>query len=101
MGVVGEALAAWFLAEHGLTVVGTNLAVGRGEIDLLARDGRRRVAVEVRTRTGGGDPIDAADHEKRRQVRRLAARIGAGRVDFIGVRLAPDHFEVHWVPGEG
>lgn len=101
MGAAGEALAAWFLVEHGLDVVDTNIAVGRGEVDILARDGSQQVVVEVRTRTAGGDPIDAADHEKRRQVRRLAAQIGARRVDFLGVRLASRHFEVHWVPGQG
>ncbi len=96
---MGEALAAWFLAQHGLTVIDTNVVVGRGEIDIVARDGKRRVAVEVRTRTGPGDPIDAADHEKRRQVHRLAARIGAHRVDLVGLRLGAGCLEVHWVPG--
>jgi len=101
VGAAGEALAAWFLAEHGLAVVDTNLAVGKGEIDILARDGPQRVVVEVRTRTGGGDPIDAADDEKRRRVRRLASRIGADRVDFVGIRMAPEALEVHWVPETG
>jgi len=96
---VGEILAGWFLADHGLRVVATNIPVGKGEIDILAHDGRQRVAVEVRTRRGGGDPIEAVDHEKRRQVRRLAARLGAHRVDFVGIRVAADHFDVHWVPG--
>jgi Holliday junction resolvase-like predicted endonuclease len=82
-------------------VVASNLDVGRGELDLLALDGRTRVVIEVRTISGGGDPIDAVDASKRRRVRTLAGRIGAGRVDFIGVGIAPAGLVVHWVPGCG
>lgn len=82
-----------------MTVVAANVEVGRGELDLLAVDGMTRVAVEVRTTTGEGDPIDAVDPLKRRQVAMLSARIGAGRVDFVGVGIGPDGAVVHWVPG--
>jgi Holliday junction resolvase-like predicted endonuclease len=80
-------------------VVAANVNVGRGEIDLLGIDGRTRVAVEVRTTTAGGDPIDAVGPSKRRQVMSLARRIGAGRVDFVGVGIGPTAVVVHWVPG--
>jgi Holliday junction resolvase-like predicted endonuclease len=70
-----------------------------GEIDLIAFDGRARVVVEVRTITGPGDPIEAVDHTKRSRVGRLAARLGADRVDFLGVAVRPDAMEMHWVPG--
>jgi Holliday junction resolvase-like predicted endonuclease len=75
--------------------------VGRGEIDLVAIDRGQRVAVEVRTVTAEGDPIDAVGHSKRKRVRRLAGSIGAARVDFIGVRLGAGDVVVHWVPGCG
>ena len=80
-------------------MVDTNVRVGRGEIDILAIDGGARVAVEVRTITGEGEPIDAADPAKRETVRRLARLAGANRVDFVGVRVAPDAVTFHWVPG--
>lgn len=99
LGKTGERIAAKFLTDHGLEVVGRNLEVGRGEIDLLAFDGRDRVVVEVRTVTGVGDPIDAVGHSKRRQVRSLAGTVGAGRVDFVGVGVGPDGVVIHWVPG--
>ena len=99
MGTVGESIAAWWLRSRGLRVVARNVEVGTGEIDLLVTDGYRRVAVEVRTITGSGDPIDAVDSAKRDRVRRLAAIQGAGRVDLIGVGLRSDHVEIHWVPG--
>jgi putative endonuclease len=82
-------------------VVARNLQVGRGEIDLLAIDGRDRVVVEVRTITGDGDPIDAVDEFKRRQVRSLAGKVRATRVDFVGVGFRPDGVVIHWVPGCG
>jgi len=84
-----------------LEIVARNVGVGRGELDILARDGPDRVAAEVRTITGSGDPIDAVDHFKRDRVTRLAAQLGADRVDFIGVRLGASDIHVHWVPGCG
>lgn len=97
-GAVGEAIAAWFLANHGVDVVGANIPVGRGEIDLLAWDGSTRVAVEVRLRQTTGDPIDAIPNAKRARVRQLASRIGADRVDLVGVGVTRQGIDVHWVP---
>lgn len=80
-------------------MLGANITVDRGELDLIGMDGDDRVAFEVRTITGEGDPIDAVDQAKRRQVQRLAAANGASRVDLVGIRLHDDGFDVHWVPG--
>jgi putative endonuclease len=101
VGRAGELIAARFLERHGLTVVARNMHLEGGELDLLALDAGARVAVEVRTITGTGDPADAVGHGKRRRVRRLASRVGAGRVDFLGVRLGGDDVIIHWVPGCG
>ncbi len=68
-----------------------------GEIDLLAEDGHVLVAVEVRTTTAGGDPIGAVDYWKRNRVKRLAVGVGAKRVDFVGVRIAGQGVDFHWV----
>ncbi len=73
------------------------MTVADGELDLLARDERTLVAIEVRTTGGPHDPIDAVDRSKRRRVKRLAARVGAGRVDFLGVRVAEEGVDFHWV----
>ncbi len=75
------------------------MVVDAGEIDILAIDDGTRVVVEVRSITGTGDPIDAVSPDKRRQVSQLASRIGAGRVDFVGIGIGPDAAVVHWVPG--
>ena len=98
-GATGERIAAWWLAARGLHILDRNVTVTGGEIDLIARDGTRRVAVEVRTITGGGDPIDAIDESKRSHVNSLAAGAGASRVDLVGVALDRDALVVHWVPG--
>ena len=77
----------------------TNLEVTGGEIDILARDGSDLVAVEVRTRHGAEDPIDAVDTPKRHRVAALASAVGEVRADFVGVGLDDDAFVIHWVPG--
>jgi putative endonuclease len=101
LGALGEAIAAAFLESHGLEVIARNVEIERGEIDVIARDRGQRVVVEVRTVTGGGDPIDAVDPAKRRRVRDLARSVAAGRVDFVGIRVGVDDVMVHWVPGCG
>lgn len=81
-----------------MRIISTNVAVDGGEIDLLVDDNGVRVAVEVRTRTGGGDPVDAIGPTKRDHTAGLAARVGARRSDVIGIRLSRTGFDLHWVP---
>jgi putative endonuclease len=50
-GARAETLAADYLTRRGLTIVGRNFRTRFGEIDLIARDGRTLVFVEVRMRT--------------------------------------------------
>ena len=96
---MGEGLARWFLEGQGLEVISTNLVVDGGEIDILAVDDETRVVVEVRSISGTGDPINAVSPDKRRRVTQLASRVGAGRVDFVGIGIGPDAAVIHWVPG--
>lgn len=96
---MGERFAAWWLTGRGLEVLARNVEVDGGEIDLLMSDRSTRVAVEVRSVSGVGDPIDAIDSRKRSHVRRLAGKAGASRVDFIGIAFRPWGVEVHWLPG--
>lgn len=49
----GEEAAAQALARAGLTVLGRNVRVQQGELDLVALDGAELVFVEVKTRTLG------------------------------------------------
>ena len=50
-GAHAEDLAAAFLAARGLTIVERNFRCRLGELDLIARDGKTLVFVEVRLRT--------------------------------------------------
>ena len=99
LGALGEQIAEWFLIDHGMEVVGRNVQIPGGELDLLAVDDSQHVAVEVRTRTRGDDPIDAIGPSKRRHVDQLAGSIGSTRTDYVGVRLSPRSVDIHWVPG--
>lgn len=99
MGAEGERFAAWWLSGHGLEILARNFQVPGGEIDIVALDSPGRVVVEVRSVTGHGDPIDAIDPAKRSHVRSLAGKVGAARVDYIGVGFRSWGVEVHWVPG--
>jgi putative endonuclease len=72
IGRIGERLAADHLARLGYEIVARNHRTRYGELDLVARDGRTLVFVEVKTRRGIGRPWDNLDDRKRRQVRRMA-----------------------------
>ena len=73
-GPAAEALAARFLATRGLAIVGRNYRCRGGEIDIIARDGRTIVFVEVRLRRSAeyGGAAESITARKRRRLR-LAA----------------------------
>lgn len=66
-GVRAEALAAEFLMRQGLAIVARNFRTRFGEIDLIARDGRVLVFVEVRMRRSGafGGAVESITARKR------------------------------------
>jgi putative endonuclease len=74
LGQRGEAAAARYLKQLGYTIVARSSHIRRGEIDLIAVDGRTIVFVEVKTRVShdAGHPADAVDREKQRRLTRLA-----------------------------
>jgi putative endonuclease len=76
-GDAAEALVATRLEAAGWSILGTNVHVGRYEIDLIAIDPdppRALVVVEVRWRAerGFGLPEETVDHRKRVRVRAAA-----------------------------
>ena len=74
LGQSGEKLAARLLAELGLDILVRNYEAKRGEIDLIARDGRTLCFVEVKTRRRAlfSRPADAVGREKRRHIVKAA-----------------------------
>jgi putative endonuclease len=79
LGDLGERLVAERLRSLGYAIVDRNVRTPgiRGEIDLIATDGRDLVFVEVKTRRAGGfagpeTPALAVDRPKQARLRALA-----------------------------
>lgn len=74
-GLLGEWRAERYLRAKGMSILERRYRAGRGEIDLIARDGEWLVMVEVKSRPGGkpGDGLYAIDREKKQRLRSAAA----------------------------
>lgn len=98
LGRWGEDLAARELRRRGYEVLERNQRVGRGEVDLVARQGETVVLVEVKTRRAGafGEARDAISTAKARRLvalgQRHAQSAGATdwRIDVVAIDVAPD-----------
>lgn len=99
LGAHGEDIAAGYLEAAGMRVLARNWRYSgpelRGELDLVARDGRCLVICEVKARRGmgAGGPLAAITPRKLGRLRRLAGaylaasgeRPAAMRIDVVGV----------------
>lgn len=74
-GTVYEAIAADYLRSQGYEILKQNYRCKLGEIDLIARDERYLVFIEVKYRTTGekGAAVAAVDYRKQRIISRVAA----------------------------
>jgi putative endonuclease len=103
-GEIAEELVAQRLAAAGWEIVERNARTRYGELDIVARDGRTLVFVEVKgarqyTQFGPEKPILSIDFNKQRRVRRLATAWMSERrdqppyeeirFDAVGVTLDP------------
>jgi putative endonuclease len=98
LGDHGEDLAAAALKQRGYKILERNYVTPLGEIDLIARQGKVLVVVEVKTRksTRFGSPQEAVSAAKQGRLRRLAdyylkAKRLTGspvRFDVVAVTLA-------------
>jgi len=98
-GVWGEAVAAKHLGRKGYRILGQRVRVGRrDELDIVARDGRTLVFVEVKTRKTElyGRPASSVNRGKRHSLSRAALRY------IKELRERPDflRFDVVEVVGE-
>jgi len=71
----GEDTAVALLLEQGYEIIGRNVRLPGGEIDVVARDGNTIVFVEVKARNSRrfGSALSAVDARKRRTLRKIAA----------------------------
>jgi putative endonuclease len=74
LGKIGEDLACRELQRRGYAIVARRYRRRHGELDIIARDGRTLVFVEVKARDGRqfGDAVDAVTPQKRRTLAYLA-----------------------------
>jgi putative endonuclease len=107
-GELGERIAAAFLLLKGYQIVDANVRVARREVDLVARDGRDIVAVEVKLRMGRrfGAAVEAIDERKLARIRvalaGIAREVGTAaspRIDVVtidvdesGDRMSVEHY---------
>jgi putative endonuclease len=93
LGDYGERVATDWLRATGCRILARNFrGRRRGEVDIVARDGKLLLFVEVKTRRVGGKirPLDAVNQEKR-------ALIERGANDWLkrlGSRNLPWRFDV-------
>jgi len=94
-GARAEELVAQRLAAAGWQILERNARTRHGELDIVARDGRALVFVEVKAGRQGSAfgperPILAVDRRKQLQVRRLATAWMAERRDvppYVEIRF--------------
>jgi len=101
LGRRGEDAAAAYLKGLGYRIVGRRERVLRGDIDIVALDGRTVVFVEVRSRTdtAHGHPAETVGRMKQRRISMLAtAYIRRHRLEDCSVRI--DVVAVTFPPGE-
>ena len=91
-GIRGEDEAARFLTRSGYAIVDRNVRTRAGEIDLVAREGKTLVFVEVKTlRAIEGDPPQAAVNTRKQN--RLG-KLAHGYLKLKRIRQTPCRFDV-------
>ena len=107
LGELGERIAERWMRRKGWRLVGRRFRNGHRDIDLIVEGEDTVVFVEVKARTGAGcgDPVEAVDWRKHRELARSArvwidrfGRPGKGyRFDVIGVLVEGDRVRVRHV----
>jgi len=74
LGVKGEGLAVKFLKKKGYKIIEQNYKTPLGEIDIVAKDGKSLVFIEVKTResTAYGLPYEAVNTLKKKKIANVA-----------------------------
>ncbi len=106
-GKEGERVAAEYLSTCGLKIVEKNFRCPLGEIDLVARDGKTIVFVEVRSRQEGEScrPEESITLYKFRRLTRTALwymkQKGQTRFpmrfDVVAVRWGGEKPDINWI----
>lgn len=70
LGKTGEEIAEIYLIKNGYKILEKNFSCRQGEIDIIAKDIKEIVFVEVKTRTNKkyGEPIDSITYYKKKHL---------------------------------
>ncbi len=106
-GKEGERLAAEFLEQRGCELLDRNFRCQLGEIDLVVRDGKTVVFVEVKSRKGlrHGLPQEAVSRVKQRRLTLVARwylkanrlERHSARFDVVAITWEEKKPEVTWI----
>lgn len=74
LGKKGEEIARKFLKKKGYKLLAENYKTPMGEIDIIAKDGKEIVFIEVKTRESlqFGQPFEAVNYIKRKRITKAA-----------------------------
>lgn len=99
-GAYGEKIALQYLEQKGYLLIAQNYRIGRDEIDLMLRDGKLTVFVEVKARssTHYGLACEAVDKRKQSRMVRAALSYLQEQPEETSVRF--DVVEVYLNTGE-
>ena len=69
-GIIGEKVACDYLKNKGYTIIERNFRCKMGEIDIIAKDKKELVFIEVKTRTSDiyGKPVEAVNTQKQKHL---------------------------------
>ena len=99
MGPRGENVAARYLRNLGYKIIVRNFQCNLGEIDIIARDGKTLVFVEVKTRTEDEPtPEEQVNNAKQHQITK-AAKLYLTRYGFPQPAARFDVVAVVWPNG--
>lgn len=107
LGQAGERLARHYLEQRGLRFVDANVVTRYGELDLIMRQRRHLVFVEVKTRRthAQGFPQEAVTERKLRRLSRAATtyvraqrHAGPWRIDVVAITTANHPTQIVYLP---
>lgn len=96
IGKRGEDIATKYLEDIGYRILERNYRIRQGEIDIIAKENKILVIVEVKTRTNNhyGYPADAVDENKIKKIKKCCNKyIYSKKMESFEVRF--DVIEVY------
>ena len=107
VGKTGENIAIEYLKKIGYTIIERNFLAIQGEIDIIAKDGKELVFIEVKTRTNKkfGMPVDAVNEIKQKHFIRTVKYYlylkklenNFVRLDVIEVYINKEKYEINHI----